>query len=367
MRIGIIGQALDNQYAGIHYFLKNLVKSLTRVNSDHQLFLLRIDNQILFDFTGIETTIVKRAGFRGRMTFIFKDVPKWARENELDVVIEPAHFGPFNLPKRTKRITFIHDLTPIVNHKWQPFLSRVLQRLFLPVIIRRADLILTNSHFTKSQIVQYYKPLESKVVVTHLGISDRFKNQPSQEVMGKYGIHKEYFLYQGTLEPRKNIQILIKAFENFKKKNPKSGIQLILAGKVGWRSRQIVKEKYESIENDDIILLGYVYRDDMPAIYSGAKAFVYPSLYEGFGLPVLEALACGIIVLASNSSSIPEVGGRHAHYFDPDNVNELTKLLQEVSMGNIHQKDGQVLYAKDFTWKKTATEILQTITELDSH
>ena len=361
MRIGIIGQALDNQYAGIHYFLKNLVKSLSHVNDTHDLFLLRIDDLNPYDMQNIETTTIKRRGFAGRMKFIFRDVSHWASQNQLDVVFEPAHFGPFNLPKHIKRVTFIHDLTPVLNPHWHPLISSSLQRLFLPRIISKADLVLTNSQFTKSEIMKYYRTSTEKIKVIHLGITARFKSTINKQTLGKYGIHKEYFLFLGTIEPRKNIQKLIEAYEAYREHRPNSQIQLIIAGKIGWKSRKIVKAKYESRYNDDIILLGYVDRADIPTLYSAAKAFIYPSLYEGFGLPVLEALACGTMVLTSNKTSLPEVGSNYPLYFDPKNAEDLAQCLLKVCSGKSVETDDQVVYAQKFTWHSSAQKFMEAL------
>lgn len=366
MRIGIIGMALDNQTAGIHYFLKNLLKSLANDNSNHEFFLLRIDDEKQFDFDKIHTTVIKRRGFIGKFCFIFSDVSKWAAQNDLDIVLEPAHFGPFNLPKHIKRVTFIHDLTPILNSRWQPILSSWLQKMFLPRVIAKADLILTNSSFTKSEITKYYKTAADKISVAHLGISERFKPTANSQVLGRYGIHKEYFLFLGTIEPRKNIETLIKAYESYREIKPDSQTQLIIAGNVGWKSRKVIKAKYESQYNDDIILLGYVNRDDMPALYSGAKAFVYPSLYEGFGLPVLEAMACRTIVFTSNVSSIPEIGGRHPIYFNPEDSSALTECMLKIGSNNDEETlKSQIVHAQSFTWVKTSEKVIRALERLN--
>lgn len=244
-------------------------------------------------------------------------------------------------------------------------LSSWLQKLFLPRIIAKADLLITNSSFTKTEIIKYYETPKNKISVAHLGISDRFKPSPNRQVLGKYGIHKEYFLFLGTIEPRKNIDRLIKAYENFREISPESQTQLIIAGKVGWGSRKVVKAKYESQFNDDIILLGYVDRTDMPALYSGSKAFIYPSLYEGFGLPVLEAMACGTIIITSNVTSIPEIGDSYPRYFDPENTKEMAESMLKVSSKNERANADQVSYAQSYTWTKTSEKIIKALEGLN--
>ena len=294
-------------------------------------------------------------------------IPRKAVDLNLDMLIEPAHFGPFNLPKSIKRVTVIHDLTPILFRKWHTFNGWFLQKLFLPGIVRRADLIITNSEYTKSDIVTYLGKEAKQIIPTHLGISGIFKPSHDPKILAKYGIFKPYILYQGTLEPRKNLINLIMAYEEYRKQNPDAQEQLILSGKKGWKIREIIRKKYSSEYRDDIILLGYVERNDMPAIYSGAKLFAYPSLYEGFGLPVLEAMACGTPIITSNRSSLPEVAGKYAVYFNPESVEEMCQAILNSLSNNRNIREDQIRYAQQFTWHKTAQRVLDGLNQLKIH
>lgn len=364
MRIGIIGDALDRQYAGIHYFTKNVVKYLTELDIKNEYFLFREKaGEEGFNCTEIIVpTINWLPGYQS--TRLFYWIPRKAKELNLDIMIEPAHFGPFNLPAHIKRVTVIHDLTPLLFRKWHTFNGWFLQKLFLPWIIKRADLIITNSEYTKSDIVRHLNKNAEDITSTHLGISSIFRPVNDQDTLGRYGIYKDYILYQGTLEPRKNLINLISAYEMYRSENPGRKEQLILSGKKGWKIKEIISKKYSSPYKDDIILLGYVAREDMPAIYTGAKAFAYPSYYEGFGLPVLEAMACGTPIVTSNTSSLPEVAGKFAFYFDPSNIIQIAEALFTATNELTKYREEQIKYASEFTWDKTAEKIADAILKL---
>ena len=365
MRVGIIGDALDRQYAGIHYFTKNLIRYLLIHDPDNEYFLFR-EKKGTEGFDCVEIVVPSRRNIPAYQSArLFWMIPKEAQKRGINVMIEPAHFGPFNLPQTIKRVTVIHDLTPILFRKWHTFNGWFLQKLFLPQIIRNADLIITNSEYTKTDIVKHIGKEASRIVPVHLGISELFKPTIDKEVLAKYGIVKEYILYQGTLEPRKNLINLISAYELYRDRFPNSSEQLILSGKKGWKIKEVISKKYSSRYRDDIILLGYIDRNDMPIIYSSATVFAYPSYYEGFGLPVLEAMACGTPIVTSNSSSLPEVAQEHAIYFNPEDILALSNALNEAKFVTPEKREKQIAHANSFSWGTTATNIINAINSLD--
>ena len=360
MRIGIIADVLDTQYAGIYYVTKNLVQALLKIDHENEYFIIR-SKKGSENIEDNEVIIPPRRFPLGNVLRKFYDIPRKARALNLDVLIEPAHFGPFNLPSSIKRVTFIHDLTPLINPKWHPWYSGLGHKLFIKRIVSKSDLILTNSEYTKRDIHRLLgKELES-IEAIPLGVSPDFKPTSNIGVIQGYGLYKDYFLYQGTLEPRKNLITLIKGYELYRDTNPSNIEQLILSGKKGWKIKRLIAYKENSPYKDDIILLGYVKREDMPALYSHAKAFIYPSLYEGFGMPLLEAMACGTSCIASNASSLAEVGQDHVIYFAPQDAEELARSIPkslEKSEGDL--KNARV-YAKKYTWNKAAKKVVDRL------
>lgn len=362
MRIGIIGDALDGQYAGIHYYTRNLLFELSELSDDLEIYVVRSKPSDERK-SGIHEVVVPQLWWiPGFVLFrLFVLIPLKLRKLHLDAVIETAHFGPFFLPKEVLRVTVVHDITSFIRPEWHTWRSRVMHRLFFKAAVKRTDLIITNSQFTKDDLLNLVKIDPAKVHPVHLGVSPHFRPVKDQKTLGMLGIYKPYLLYLGTIEPRKNLVRLIHAFELFKKNNPGSPDQLIMAGKVGWKSREVIHARNTSAVSDDIILLGYVDYDHLPALITGCRVFVYPSLYEGFGMPVLEALACGALVVASGNTCLPEVGRDYVRYFDPLDVSHMAQVIDDA----YHQPDTDAglrsSYARSATWSKTAQEIWSLI------
>lgn len=272
-----------------------------------------------------------------------------------EVCIQPA--------KKAKSVAFIHDLTTV----FYPH-HHVKSNVFLHgrrfKNIHKVDAVLTNSEYTKKDIVEYLHVNPEKVIVTHLGADERFcrKNQSEvQQVLRRYNLTKPYILFVGTLEPRKNIKTLIKAFDNLKNKY-KMPHQLILAGQAGWFCEEIFEAISSSVNKSDIRHLGYILDEDVPVLMNGAQAFAYPSFYEGFGLPILEAMQCGVPVIASATSSMPEVGGNACIYINPDDVNDLSeKIYTVISDENLRKELSEkgIERAKNFSWEKCARKTLR--------
>lgn len=365
MRIVILADPLDNQSAGIHYYTRNLVKGLGEIDKSGEYYIIRRKKDKLFPAE--RQIIIKNYRFPGYAAWrMFVLIPYKLRKLKADVVVEPAHFGPFNLPRRMKRVTMIHDLTPILFPQYHRFHSQLLQRIFLKRILKRAKLILTNSDNTSRDLVAFLPASVNKTKRIYLGHDESIKKTVGTDVY-KYNNGKPYFLYTGTIEPRKNLVILMKAYALFRDKSA-SEHQLLITGGKGWKSRDFYAELQKHPYKDDIVITGYVPREDLPALYSHAIAFVFPSLYEGFGLPVVEAMSCGTPCLLSNSSSLPEVGGDAALYFDPHNPAMLASLMQKVATNKELSEtlsDKAIKQAEKFSWKKHVITFDKVIKDLD--
>ena len=197
--------------------------------------------------------------------------------------------------------------------------------------VRYADCIIAISESGKKDLIQYFDADPDRVVVTYLAAKDIFSPRGVDErdrVLEKYGIPGDFIFTVGSCEPRKNIGTLVRAYMNLPEK-VKEHHALVIAGGKGWLESDI-DLLIESQDPARIRRIGYVDEQDLPALYSAASAFVYPSYYEGFGLPILEAMSCGAPVITSNTSSMPEVGGKAALYFNPTDVRQLSDLLLEL-------------------------------------
>jgi len=314
MRIAFIADALDLQYAGIHIYTREILRALTALDSGHEFIIIRAKaGEPIPNAQEIIVPVNSRIPAHQRIR-LFTSIPRALVKAKADLVVEPSHFGPFNLPKHIKRVTILHDLTPFLSADFHVFSSRMFHRLLMPRVFRRTDHIITVSEHTRQDLISRFPFAESKSSPILLGRDENFVPTQDISILKKHNIHQPYLLYVGTLEPRKNLLVLLSAYEAFRQKNSQVN-QLVLVGKKGWKTETLLAAIEASPYRKDIILTGYVERSELPVLYSMAKMFVYPSLYEGFGLPVLEAMSCGAVVLTSSISSLPEVGGDAALYF----------------------------------------------------
>lgn len=294
------------------------------------------------------------------------------KKPKLDVFFSPTHYLPIFVPYPS--IVSVLDLSYI----HFPYLfkkSDLLQlRLWTAYSIKKAKKVLTISQASKDDIIRTYKILGDRIVVTYPGIkqvaSTKYKVLSMDELKKKYGIEGDYVLFVGTLQPRKNIVGLIEAFSHVKRdSSPKAqnDILLVIVGKKGWMYEEILQapKKYE-VENK-VRFLEFVPDEDLSLLYKNALCLVLPSLYEGFGLPILEAMQNGCPVITSNVSSLPEAGGDAALYIDPTNVDDIVSkismLLKDEKLREELVKKGYQ-QVKKFSWEKTARETLKVLEEI---
>ena len=246
--------------------------------------------------------------------------------------------------------------------------------------IGKAKKIITISKASKNDIIKAYGVSEDKVVVVCPGIKSEIQNsksetntklkmQNSKSLKEKFGIDKEFILFVGTLQPRKNIGKLIEAFSRLKTQDLrlKTDLELIIVGKKGWMYEDILNAPKKFGIADRVKFLDSVTDEDLPSFYKNAICFVLPSLYEGFGLPILEAMKYGCPVITSNVSSLPEAGGDAAVYFNPESVEDIAEKIEKViSSEKLRQEMVKKGYeqVKKFSWEKTARETLKVLQEL---
>ncbi len=262
------------------------------------------------------------------------------------------------LSRKTKFILTIHDLSFLLFPKFSTAKQYWWHKIIAPKNqCERADTILTPSENTKRDIVDYYKISPEKIKVIYPGVK-QFPNSGfrTAEIKKKYNLPESYILFLGTIEPRKNIIGLIEAFEKIT-----SNIYLIIAGAPGWKNEEIFERAKKSSRNDKIKFIGFVEPNDKPALYAGAELFIYPSLYEGFGFPVLEAMAADTPVITSNRSSLPEIVGSAAYLIDPTRPEQITIAIDEIltkpALRDLYIKNGREQAVK-FSWEKAAKEWL---------
>ncbi len=233
-----------------------------------------------------------------------------------------------------KKVTIIHDMVIYDHPETVRFRTMLYLKLGLRKSVKRADLIITDSYFSKERILKHLKVKEEKIRVIHpcidyevFNIKNAHKAEIVQQIRKKYSLKEKYMLYLGTLEPRKNIKRLILAYSHLVEKNAGTP-ELVIAGGKGWKYQEIYKTIKEKNLESRVKILGYVEEKDAPVIMGNAMFFVFPSMYEGFGMPPVEALACGTPVMAGNAASLPEALEENAHYVDPFSVKSIYKGLK---------------------------------------
>lgn len=298
-----------------------------------------------------------------------------------DVFFSPTHYAPRFSPVPT--VVSVMDLSylyfPELFNK-----SDLLQlKSWTKYSVKQARKILTISNSSKDDIIKEYKVASKNVVVTHLGIKEPVSFTPHiysmNELQAKYGLSDNYILFVGTLQPRKNIKRLIEAFSKVIKssirqaqdKNVESqkekDLELVIVGRRGWLYEEILETPKKLGIEDRVKFLENVADDELPYFYKNAICFVLPSLYEGFGLPVLEAMKQGCPVITSNISSLPEAGGDAALYVDPEDIDDIAKKITQLVKDEKLRKEliekGRA-QVKKFSWEKTAKETLAVLEEV---
>ncbi|MGE5392300.1 MAG: glycosyltransferase family 4 protein [Candidatus Saccharibacteria bacterium] len=286
----------------------------------------------------------------------------------VDVLMILASALPFYHPRNS--VVTVHDVAfEMFPEAFTGFMRRYLV-FFTRFAVKRARRIVAVSESTKRDLMRLYGCPKDKIEVIHLGRDEKFSPVPyadAQAVLDKHGlIYKKYILFVGTLQPRKNIARLVEAFIKLRKEN-RIEEKLVIIGGRGWLWKPILEKIQAAGLKDAIQVLGYVEDGELPAIYSGASLLTLPALYEGFGLPPLEAMACGTPVVVSNVSSLPEVAGEAGVLVDPLNVNSiaggLLRVLIDPELKKKMSAEG-LKQAERFSWDRTAKKTLELLESL---
>lgn len=338
---------------GVSVYTKNLVSSLVKLFPD--------DRFVLFGGSLRRTKELKSLAKKmGGTPVVFPFPPKlldfvW---NSLHVFPIEKLIGDFDVlhtsdwtepPSKLPKVTTVHDLVPFKFPQTTTDEIKTAHRKRMAWVIRESKKIIAVSHSTKEDLIDTLKIPEDKIVVIHEGVEEKFKPQPLtivDNIKRKYKIKGDYIFSLSTLEPRKNQVGLVEAFKLIREDNP--DIQLIIGGRSGWG------DKIQPVEG--VSFLGFVDEADLPGLYSGASAFAMPSFYEGFGLPALQAMACGTPTVASNISSFPEVVGDAGVLVDPNSADKIAAgIVEAISKSGKYRKLGLEQAAK-FTWDKAAKQ-----------
>ena len=374
MKIAIDGHPLVPPRAGIGQYTYQLIKALARVEPAHQYLVmyppltrsLRVREVPVFDEKCVRVVSEGRLRFlwfRARRKFRYKlgMGPPVERSIGSFDVYHATNYVFTHAVKRARRVVTIHDMTLMLFPEWHPRARVSSMTHEITRSLEIADHILADSAATKDDIVKQVSIRPERISVVPLAADRSFKPMPAaetQQALSDWGLVRDgYLLFMGTIEPRKNLLRLLQAVEVA---GSRIG-PLVIAGANGWGSDEVADLMQRLQRAGRLSYLGYVPDNARPALINGARGFVYPSLYEGFGLPVLEAMACGVPVLASNVSSLPEIVGDASLLVDPQDVDaiarEMARLWQDEALRRELAARG-LERAQSFSWERTASQTL---------
>jgi glycosyltransferase involved in cell wall biosynthesis len=369
-RILVSGLAYDDGKSGISEYIQKVVEQLSKLATVDFILLEQDIKDFSVKNSSLQFLPVSNHLHRPLLSMLYhlyilpRRIKKW--KNKYDLVFLPA--GNRRLlsfyPIRT--VVTIHDLSQFhITSKYDKFRMFYIMRV-VPHYLKLAQVIMAVSEQTKKDMVKFYHIPSDKIVVNHNGFSqDKFSNSaPEQEVLEKYNLSKPYFLYISRIEhPGKNHLNLIKAYELLPEET-REKFDLVLGGSDWNGSEEVHNYAKQSHSHSSIRFLGYVPNTDLKALYERCAIYIFPSLWEGFGLSLLEAMACGAPVICSNCSSLPEVGGNAVLTFDPQDPKDISKRILEILEGPELRKDlihNGFERVKEFSWERHTERIMEEL------
>jgi len=371
LRFGIDVTALPPQPFGAANYIINLVQALLRVDTTNEYVIFaKPRHASLFDATLAQIVLSAFDSPLLRIVWEQTALPILARQHRLDVLHSPHYTMPLAKPCRS--VVTIHDLTFFLYPQMHLLYKRLFFRTMMRLATYHADALIAISHSTRADMLKILHASPDKIQVIHYGLASHFQPVSDTRVLDafcqQYHLPHPFILYVGNFEPRKNLPILVRAFARL----VHNGVphSLVLAGTRGWNDNAIFTVIEELGLKARILFPGYIPQSELPILYSAADLFVYPSLYEGFGLPVLEAMACGVPVITSAVSSMPEVTGDAGILIAPGDVDALASaMLRVLTDRALHATlvARGVARARMFSWERTAQATLDVYTRVAQH
>lgn len=359
---------MSKNYSGISWYTFNLLQSIFELDHDNE-YILFYNNSKPFVLPNFKAKNITYTGFKYsnkilNLLFLFTNRPQIDKLiGEVDVFFMPnINFSAIS--NDCKKVITVHDLSYLKYPQFLTFKSRVWHRIIMAKrSIQKSDMVIAVSESTKNDLIELLGMDPYSVRVIYEGVDPKFKVINNQvelnRVAKKYKLPAKFILYLGTLEPRKNIESIIEAYSKLKTDH-----YLVISGGGGWKSKKIMQL---AKKNAKIKIIGYVAEADKRGLYNLADLFVYPSYYEGFGLPPVEAMACGIPVIVGANSSQVEIVKNGAMLVDPYNINEIAKAMSLI-LSNEKIKlqfiENGFLVASEYKWDKTAHEVINTFKTL---
>jgi glycosyltransferase involved in cell wall biosynthesis len=381
MNIGVdVRVLMDKEYSGVSWYALDLLSAILEIDEKNKYFFYYNSfhdiNDRLTKFN-LDNVRFSHTRFPNKIfNYFLQKVFSWPKLDvvaggqhgalgKIDVFWSP-HINFSSFSKNCKKMLTVHDLSFLIypeffsarKNFWHRFLG-------LKKLIKESDIVVAISESTKRDIIKFFNVQESGIIVVYPGIDERFKKMDKENILAvknKYNLPDNFIFSIGNLEPRKNIAGLIRAFDSAS--DSLGDYSLVIAGGKGWKNKEILSAFGKAKNKDKIKNLGYVDDVDRPALYNLAKMFVYPSFYEGFGLPILESMACGCPVITGDASSLPEAAGDAALLVDVSNEKAIERAI--ISLGSNENlqscfSEKGLEQAMKFRWKKAAEEYVRIL------
>ena len=365
MKIGIDARPLSYQLTGIGFYLKSLLDELQAIDQTRHYVLIS-NKGIDYDIKNPKWSKQEGGCAKKLMSTVWMQsfLPVLARRLELDVFWGPRHHLPVFLPPDIKKIVTIHDVVHLLFPETMSLPNLLIERMLMRLSLASADRIVAVSNATREEIIQRYPVKAARVRAVHSGVPQMAAPARDERLPG-FLLAEKYFLFVGTLEPRKNFERIFKAFERIDA--PAQGIHLVITGASGWKNQTFIRMLESHPLRPYVHFTGYVSRRALGQLYEKALGLVFPSLYEGFGFPILEAMSSGTPVITSNSSAMREIAGDAALLVDPRDIGQIARameqLISDAGLRNaLIQRGGR--RSKAFSWNRAALEMIQMFQEV---
>ncbi|MDD5622984.1 MAG: glycosyltransferase family 1 protein [Actinomycetota bacterium] len=360
MKIGIMLRHL-NKLGGIVVYTKNLIENLLEIDKKNEYIFLYNTNSLIGTYSKYKNVKEVVINIQNRLLWDQIGVPRVVRSEKIDIIFNPKLSIPLFAP--SKKVFNIVGLEQFVLRKVYGWRNQLYNRIMMPIYCHFANAIIIMTNIGKVRLTKYINLKENKVEVIYAASNKMFKviknTESALKIKQKYNLPEKYILFVGGLTPLKNFSNILKALKIIKKEFP---IKLVVVGFNRWKYDKDMEliEKLK-LEND-IMMLGFIPDDDLPYLYNSAELFIFPSLYEGFGMPVLEAQACGCPVVSSKTECIEEISKRSALLVNPYDHKEIAQAILDI-LNNEDLRDKLVAAGleniKRFNWVETARQTLE--------
>ncbi len=369
MRIGIDATLLPEKLGGAGFYLLNLINNLSLIDRKNEYFIFVEKRNVRRFELGANFRLIGIKSMPRALRLLWEQItfPFLLKRYKINLLHSPRYTTPLVRFGWKSLVTF-HDMLFLLFPKKHNLLKRLFYERMIPAAAKRVEKIIAVSSATKKDTMKLLNIPSEKIAVINLGIDSSYhpiEKKDLQDFRRKYRILDSFILYVGTLKKRKNILNLIKAYKNMREKGRKE--RLMIVGEKGEEYQNIYKVVKRLGLEEEVFFTGYLPEELLPLYYNCASLFIYPSLYEGFGLPVLEAMASGTPAITSNISSLPEVAGDAALSVNPDDTEEMAKLMEKVLSNKElaeEMREKGIKRAKLFSWERCAKETLNLYEEV---